>query len=127
MGLGLILAISLILYALKQNINLFYTPSELLSNQKYWKNVVRIGGLVVKNTVHKNKQNLVVLFDVTDLKETITVQYEGILPDLFQEGQGIIAKGRYDQTQKMFLAQEVLAKHDENYMPPEVAKKINVM
>ena len=82
--------------------------------------LIRVGGLVTTGSVERQPDGLTVQFAVTDNVETITVQYTGILPDLFREGQGIIARGRLGDD-RLFIAEEVLAKHDENYMPPEVA------
>ena len=82
--------------------------------------MIRVGGLVTDGSVQRQSDGLTVQFDVTDNDKTITVQYTGILPDLFREGQGIVAHGRLQQD-RLFVAEEVLAKHDENYMPPEVA------
>jgi cytochrome c-type biogenesis protein CcmE len=82
--------------------------------------LIRVGGLVTTGSVKRQADGLTVNFDITDNAETITVQYTGILPDLFREGQGIVARGRL-QDGNLFVAEEVLAKHDENYMPPEVA------
>ena len=82
--------------------------------------VRKAGGMVVEGSVSRAKDGLTVQFDVTDGKDVVTIQYEGILPDLFREGQGIVALGQINEN-NMFVASEVLAKHDENYMPPEVA------
>ena len=82
--------------------------------------LIRVGGLVTNGSVQRQADGLTVQFDITDNAETIKVQYTGILPDLFREGQGIVAHGRL-QNRNFFVADEVLAKHDENYMPPEVA------
>ena len=116
----------LVLYALSQNIDLFYTPSEIINGKDDTglKPVIgqriRVGGLVVPGTVMRDPNNLKVQFDLTNQGETIRVKYDGILPDLFREGQGIVAQGMMDES-GVFQASEVLAKHDENYMPPEVA------
>ncbi len=121
--LGIGTAIALILYALSQNINLFYTPTELrqLSEQKLSQHKsVRVGGMVVKDSVIR-QNNLGVEFTITDFQHTLIVRYEGILPDLFREGQGIVALGVLDK-EGHFKASQILAKHDEKYMPPEIAK-----
>lgn len=115
------------LYALNENVDLFYTPSQLvdgLGDDKE-KPVVgqrlRIGGMVVAGSVRRDEYSLKVSFDLVDTGPTVTVHYDGILPDLFREGQGIVAQGTLlDAT--TIQATEVLAKHDENYMPPEVAE-----
>ena len=117
---------SLVLYALSQNIDLFYTPHEIVHGKEDTgtKPVVgqriRVGGLVVTGSVNRDPESLKVQFDLTNKGETITVKYDGILPDLFREGQGIIANGVL-VSDRVLEASEVLAKHDENYMPKEVA------
>ncbi|MDF2177489.1 cytochrome c maturation protein CcmE [Aliiglaciecola sp. CAU 1673] len=118
-------AISLMLYALGQNIDLFYTPSEIVQGKSGQKPQIgqrlRIGGMVVEGSVRRDPDSLAVSFDLVDTGPIVTVSYQGILPDLFREGQGIVATGHLvGETQ--IEAQEVLAKHDEEYMPPEVAE-----
>ena len=109
----------LVLYALRQNISLFYTPTQLVEGQAPTARMIRIGGMVVPHSIHRSEANLSVEFQITDYHHTVTVVYRGILPDLFREGQGIVAMGvLIDKTH--VKASEVLAKHDENYMPPEV-------
>ena len=120
-------AISLMLYALNQNIDLFYTPSEIVEGKQGTIPKVgqrlRIGGMVVPGSVRRDQQTLAVSFDLVDIGPLVTVTYKGILPDLFREGQGIVATGVL--TQKNHIeAHEVLAKHDEEYMPPELAEKM---
>jgi|SRR5579862_3631383 len=116
-AIGLTLAASFILFSLKQNINVFLTPSQISTvNSDYH---FRLGGMVKKNSVVREKSGLGVSFIVTDLKKEISVHYIGILPDLFHEGKGVITEGRIDQ-QGIFQASQVLAKHDENYMPKNV-------
>ena len=109
----------LVLNALKDNIVFFYSPTETLEKFKYKenKNKIRIGGLVVKNSLYQN--NSIVKFEVTDQKNKINVTYNGILPDLFREGQGVVIEGYFKKG--LLQATEILAKHDENYMPKEVA------
>lgn len=114
------LAIGLVLYALKQNINLFFSPTQIANKELPLNQRGRIGGMVVKNSVQRDPNSLAVQFQITDFAATIMVKYTGILPDLFREGQGVIAQGMLDN-QGFFQADEVLAKHDEKYMPPEVA------
>lgn len=116
---GVSLAVALTLYALSQNINVFYTPTQLKAQTAIKQKTCRIGGMVVNGSVIR-KQDLSIEFAVTDFKEQITIKYEGILPDLFREGQGIVALGKMN-TQGEFIATQVLAKHDEKYMPPEIA------
>ena len=113
-------AAALGLYAMRQNIMLFHTPSEVVSGEVPQNKLFRIGGLVVEGSVVKEDDGLTTEFNLTDTGETITVRFTGLLPDLFREGQGIVAQGQLND-KGIFLAQEVLAKHDENYMPPEVA------
>lgn len=120
--LGATLIVSLVLYALRKNINLFYTPSELYVAKEIPRNQIRIGGFVltgsIKNIAKDN--DLTVRFVVTDFKKEIVVEYSGVLPDLFREGQGVVALGRMEDT-NVFKAQQILAKHDEKYQPPELA------
>jgi cytochrome c-type biogenesis protein CcmE len=115
----LALAMTLVLYALRQNINLFYTPSQVISGQAPKNNSFRIGGMVEKGSIKRDDKGLRVLFYITDFKQRVTVEYTGILPDLFRENQGIVAQGRL-VGDKLFKADEILAKHDANYMPPEI-------
>lgn len=112
-------ASALILYALSQNISLFYTPTQMASGEVPKQRSVRIGGMVVKGSIIRSQQDLSVQFDLSDLSNAVTVTYRGILPDLFREGQGIVALGVVEDNGH-FKAHEVLAKHDANYMPPEV-------
>jgi len=108
------------LKALDQNIMFFFTPSEIVEGKAPANKLFRLGGIVVDGSVSRPGEGLTVQFDITDNLHKVSVSYKGILPDLFREGQGIIANGRLDN-KGGFVAQEVLAKHDENYMPPEVA------
>jgi cytochrome c-type biogenesis protein CcmE len=117
---GISLAVGLMLVALKQNINLFYTPTQIAAGEAPKHRTLRAGGMVVEGSVKRAADDLTVLFNVTDGKAEVTIRYTGILPDLFREGQGIVALGEIND-QNQFVASEVLAKHDENYMPPEVA------
>ena len=112
--------VGIILIALQDNILFFYSPSEILEKNLKQNEKVRLGGLVEENSVERN--NIKINFVITDLKKNIKVSYEGILPDLFREGQGVIVKGFLKNN--IFTATEVLAKHDENYMPPEIKKKL---
>ncbi|WP_369601773.1 cytochrome c maturation protein CcmE [Hahella sp. SMD15-11] len=120
---GVGIAIGLALYALSQNINLFYSPSQIAAGEAPEDTLIRVGGMVVEGSVKRAPDSLKVQFDVTDYKHTVTIRYEGILPDLFREGQGIVAMGRL-RDDGVIEAQEVLAKHDEKYMPPEVSKAL---
>ena len=119
-------AILLILYNARENISYFYTPSEINISNIAINQQLRIGGFVENNSFTKISSNEF-SFKITDEKKSIPVNFSGILPDLFREGQGIVAEGVFQNNN--FIASEVLAKHDENYMPPEVAdalKKSNV-
>jgi cytochrome c-type biogenesis protein CcmE len=112
------IAMGLILYALRQNINLFYTPSQLKEDHlKHKLKYFRLGGMVVKGSI--KREGLKVKFQVSDLENSLEIEYVGILPDLFKEGQGVIARGSL-QPSGLFKADQILAKHDENYMPPEI-------
>lgn len=108
---------ALVLYALGQNISLFYTPTQIATGSAPLHRAIRAGGMVVKGSLIRH--DLDVQFKITDFKHTVQVNYHGILPDLFREGQGIVAQGQLIDNHQ-FKALEVLAKHDENYMPPEV-------
>jgi cytochrome c-type biogenesis protein CcmE len=114
-------AATLVLTALNDNIVFFYSPSQLAEKKPVPDRRLRIGGLVEQGSVKKDGQE--VRFKVTDLKRSVDVVYRGLLPDLFREGQGVIAEGSLG-ADGVFAAREVLAKHDENYMPPEVAKAL---
>ncbi|HET8706860.1 MAG TPA: cytochrome c maturation protein CcmE [Pseudomonadales bacterium] len=120
---GVAAATALALFALKENANLFFTPSQVANGEAPVGKRIRVGGLVVNGSVKRATDSLKVNFDITDTSKSMTVQYEGILPDLFREGQGIIANGRVNE-QGIVVADEVLAKHDEKYMPPEVKHAI---
>ena len=117
---GVSVAVGLALYALNQNINLFYSPTQIVDGEAPKGARIRAGGMVVEGSVVRDQQSLHVAFAMTDYAKTVNVEYTGILPDLFREGQGIVAQGELDSN-GVFQAVEVLAKHDENYMPPEVA------
>lgn len=120
---GAAIAIGLIMYALRQNINLFFTPAEIAANEAPVGQQIRVGGLVVPGSVLRSQTNLYVEFTLTDTSADVRVAYEGILPDLFREGQGIVAIGALG-SDGVVQASQVLAKHDENYTPPEVQKAI---
>jgi cytochrome c-type biogenesis protein CcmE len=126
---GVALAVTLILYALSSNIDLFYTPREMLlgkGEQHALPHIgqrLRIGGLVMPGSVRRDAQTLKVTFKIYDAAGAITVSYDGILPDLFREGQGVVAQGVLEAG-NLVQANEVLAKHDENYTPPEVAEDV---
>ena len=119
--LGVIVALVLVMNALSKNMNLFYSPSELASNNVAPGSIVRAGGMVASGSIQKSTDSLEVIFLITDFQNSLSVTYNGILPDLFSEDAGVVVKG-FLKEDGTFLAEEVLAKHDENYMPPEVAK-----
>ena len=122
-AVGLIIATALTLRAFEENMMFFVEISEVEKGNYPQDRNFRVGGLVVDGSVQREPGELEVRFDLTDLDSQLTVRYEGILPDLFREGQGIVAHGRLDDG-GVFVADEVLAKHDENYMPPEVAESL---
>ncbi|MCB1667931.1 MAG: cytochrome c maturation protein CcmE [Porticoccaceae bacterium] len=117
-------AVGLLSYALRENINLFYPPSKILAGEAPTGVRIRAGGMVVKDSVERAADSLFVSFQITDGPATVTVHYTGILPDLFAEGEAAVVTGELNQD-GVFQAGEVLAKHDENYTPPEVADAMN--
>jgi cytochrome c-type biogenesis protein CcmE len=121
--LGVGTAVALALNAFQENLLFFYSPRDVVAGKVPDDHAFRIGGLVTAGSVKRQPDGLTVQFDVTDMDETVAVRYTGILPDLFREGQGIVALGRLGPN-GVFVAEEVLAKHDENYMPPEVAEAL---
>ncbi len=121
---GVGFAATFLLFALKQNINLFFAPSQIAAGEAPVGQKIRIGGLVVEGSVRRDASSLKVLFELTDKVVKVPLVFEGILPDLFREGQGIVALGELTSS-GLFVADEVLAKHDENYMPPEVQEAID--
>ena len=116
---GVAIAITLALQAFNENLLYFFSPTQIKAGEAPKDHSFRLGGLVVAGSVKRDPDSLKINFDLTDTAETINVQYEGILPDLFREGQGIVATGKI--VGNLFIADQVLAKHDDNYMPPEVA------
>lgn len=117
------LGVGLVTYGLRGNINLFYPPAEVIAGKAPVGQPIRVGGMVVEGSIVRSESSLDVRFEVTDYAGTVPVMYSGILPDLFDEGQGVVAAGKLDE-RGLFVAHEVLAKHDENYMPPEVAEAL---
>jgi cytochrome c-type biogenesis protein CcmE len=113
-------AIGLVTYALRGNINLFFPPAEIAAGKAPVGQPIRVGGMVVEGSIQRSSDSLQVRFEVTDFEASVPIVYVGILPDLFDEGQGAVAAGKLDEN-GVLQATEVLAKHDENYMPPEVA------
>ena len=123
--IGSLLATWLVVSALSENMNLFYSPSEILGVDIDENVLIRAGGMVKQGSIEKSKDSLNVRFTVTDYQNELIINYEGILPDLFDENAGVVVRGNL-KNDGTFKAIEVLAKHDENYMPPEVAKLIEV-
>jgi cytochrome c-type biogenesis protein CcmE len=120
---ALVVAAALILAAFRQNLVFFFTPSQVAANEAPLGKTFRIGGMVEKGSVARQADGLTVRFMVTDTAKSIPVEYRGALPDLFREGKGVVAQGRVGAN-GVFVASEVLAKHDENYMPPEAADAV---
>ena len=124
---GLGLAVTLVLYALSTNIDLFYTPGEILNGKNETQEKphigqrLRVGGYVEAGSIKRDDKTLDVTFRLYDARGAVSVSYKGILPDLFREGQGVVVQGELEKGNHI-LAKEVLAKHDENYTPPEVEK-----
>jgi cytochrome c-type biogenesis protein CcmE len=118
------LALFFVLKALNDKIVFFYTPTNLSEDSDIIGENIRVGGLVLENSIKYSNDGLRVSFVITDNKNMIDVFYSGILPDLFREKQGVVVEGNFLKSKKTFNAKKVLAKHDENYMPPEVKKAI---
>jgi len=116
---GVGIATAFALQAFNQNLLYYYSPTQIHAGDAPDARSIRVGGLVENGSLKRDPGSLEVRFTLTDFSNTVGVSYTGVLPDLFREGQGVIARGRLDE-QGMFVAEEVLAKHDENYMPPEV-------
>ena len=117
-----IIAIFFIFKSLEKNIVYFFSPTEIYNKSDIsFNKIIRIGGLVKKNSIKKD--NKFIIFTITDLKNEIIVSYEGIVPNLFSEGKGVVAEGKL-KDKKYFIADKILAKHDENYMPPEVSEAL---
>jgi len=120
---GVTVAAGFAMYAFNQNLMFYFSPTDVKQGKAPINKIFRMGGMVVDGTFKKEQKSLKVHFDITDYDKTVSVEYTGILPDLFREGQGIISRGKLN-AQGVFVAEEVLAKHDENYMPPEVAESL---
>jgi len=121
------LATALVLSAFQKNLVFFFTPTQILAGEAPHGRSFRMGGMVVQNSLIRQSDGVTMSFEVTDTVKSLRVNYRGMLPDLFKEGKGVVAQGKLDQ-HNLFIADEVLAKHDENYMPPEAAyalKKAN--
>ena len=123
---GVSVAVGLALKAFNENLMFFFSPAEVAAGKAPANAPFRLGGMVIDGSVQRPGEGLVVEFALTDYAASVKVHYEGILPDLFREGQGIVALGRLND-EGVFVADEVLAKHDENYMPPEVADAIKTV
>jgi cytochrome c-type biogenesis protein CcmE len=117
------LAAFMVLKTFQSNLVFFFSPSEVFAQEAPRDRAFRIGGLVAESSIERDPSKLRIKFEVTDLAHSIPVIYEGLLPDLFQEGKGVVAQGRLDSN-GIFVADQVLAKHDENYMPPEAAEAL---
>ncbi|KPG75732.1 MULTISPECIES: cytochrome c maturation protein CcmE [Pseudomonas] len=120
---GVGIAVGLAMSALRENINLFYTPTQIANGEAPLDTRIRAGGMVEQGSLKRSGDSLDVTFVVTDFNKAVTITYRGILPDLFREGQGIVALGKLN-ADGVVVADEVLAKHDEKYMPPEVTKAL---
>jgi cytochrome c-type biogenesis protein CcmE len=119
---GSAVAVALVVNAFRSNLVFFYSPSDIAAQQAPRDRTFRLGGMVENGSVKRQADGVTVRFIVTDTAKTIPVEYRGILPDLFKEGKGVVAQGKLEG--EVFRAQEVLAKHDENYMPPEAATAV---
>ena len=116
--------IFIVLRSLEENVVYFFSPTEIYNKTNItFDKTIRIGGLVKTNSISKNETSII--FIITDLKKEIIVSYEGIVPNLFSEGKGVVAEGKL-KDKKYFIASKILAKHDENYMPPEVSKALEM-
>jgi cytochrome c-type biogenesis protein CcmE len=123
-GIALVAAaVGLVLFALKNNVSLYFTPTQVYNKEAPQARNFRIGGMVEEGSVQRQQDGLTVHFKITDTVNSMEVVYKGILPDLFKEGKGVVAQGKLN-AQNVFEAEEVLAKHDENYMPPEAMDAI---
>lgn len=120
---GVGVAVFFALQAFQENLLYYYSPTQIADGEAPSDRAIRVGGLVVNGSLQREEGTLNVNFVVTDLENSMPIYHSGILPDLFREGQGIIARGQFNQNGE-FVADEVLAKHDENYMPPEVAESL---
>ena len=123
MVFGCSAAVAFMVTAFRQNLELFHSPADVAAGAVEPGTRFRLGGMVVDGSVIRSKDSVNVQFDLTDTASVVTVQFDDILPDLFREGQGIVAKGQLNDKGE-FIASEVLAKHDENYMPPEIAEAL---
>ncbi|HEY5569564.1 MAG TPA: cytochrome c maturation protein CcmE [Gammaproteobacteria bacterium] len=122
--IGVVVSVGLALRAFEENMLYFFSPSQVVAGEAPTERAFRLGGLVLEDSVAREQGSLTVEFVVTDNVHSVPVQYTGALPDLFQEGKGVVTLGRFDANGD-FIAEQVLAKHDENYMPPEVAAALD--
>lgn len=123
MFLGAVIAVGLILYAIREQTDYYFDPTAIATGQAPKEKRIRAGGMVVAGSVKRDPNDqLNIQFEITDFKKTVPVTYRGVLPDLFAENSGVVATGELKDG--VFVASQVLAKHDENYMPPEVAKSL---
>ncbi len=120
---GIGIAVTFALKSFNENLMYFFSTTEVAEGKAPKNAKFRLGGMVVDGSVERPNKDIMVRFGLTDYSKQVTVEYSGILPDLFREGQGIVANGRLN-SEGVFIAEEVLAKHDENYMPPEVAESL---
>ncbi len=120
---GIAIAVTFALKAFNENLMYFFSTTEVAEGKAPDQAKFRLGGMVVEGSIERPNNGLMVRFVLTDYEKQVTVEYTGLLPDLFREGQGIVANGRLNKD-NVFIAEEVLAKHDENYMPPEVADSL---
>ncbi len=120
---GIAVAVTFALKAFNENLMYFFSTTEVVEGKAPNQAKFRLGGMVVEGSIERPNNGLMVRFVLTDYEKQVTVEYTGLLPDLFREGQGIVANGRLNKD-NVFIAEEVLAKHDENYMPPEVADSL---
>ena len=119
-AVGVTISAVLALRAFQENLLFFFSPSQIAAGEAPNDRVFRLGGMVLQDSIEREPGSLTLSFVVTDYAHSMPVHYTGVLPDLFGEDQGVVARGRLDD-QGGFIAEEILAKHDENYMPPEVA------
>ena len=119
MVVGVSIATGFALKSFNDNLMYFFSTTDVIEGKAHKDSLFRLGGMVIKGSVERPNDGMMVRFKLTDFSKDVTVEYTGILPDLFREGQGIVANGKLNP-QGVFIAEEVLAKHDENYMPPEV-------
>ena len=122
-GAGMVLSAGLALRAFQENLLYFFTPSQVAAGEAPANRAYHLGGMVLENSIERDPGSLTLNFVVTDYAHTMPVSYSGVLPDLFAENKGVVARGRLGENGR-FVADEILAKHDENYMPPEVAEAL---